>query len=389
MVLSTELVGLRAEHELLLLCSRTRLAPQAVARVKELVRQQLDWDYLFKFGRKHGLLPLFYVQLTEVAIDQTPPQELARLKQHYQENAARNSVLRNELSRILRALAAAGIEAIPYKGPALAAYAYGNPAYRRFMDLDVMVRKVDVPHAASVLIEAGYVAGKDWTDTQQDLLLRTQHNLQFTGEEGRLVVELHWEVASGLFARSVQAEALWARLVPMTLDNLVLKTLAPEDLLLALCVHGSKHLWERLSWVCDVAEVLRSHSDINWDVVWERAGRGENRRMLALGLSLTHRLFDTPLPQAIQAKLVGDGSVNLLVADTCKRVFNRGEEELISVSENFRFNLRLRDSWWARMRYFRLILRPTDADVSSVSLPGGLGFGYYLLRPFRFLRQKR
>lgn len=382
-----DLLGSRVEHELLLSCCRTIVDPRVVQRVEEILAQPLDWDYLFGFGRRHGLSPFFYVQLLKIAAKKVPTQELARFKLHYQENAARNLLLTDELGRILRALSDANIDAIPYKGPALSVFAYGNLTYRRFLDLDVMVRKTDVWRAKEVLVEAGFVATSNWTESQEELLLRTQHNLQFTREGGRLLVELHWEVASGLFARSMQAEALWERLEAMTLKEQVVKTLSAEDLLLALCVHGSKHLWERLSWICDVAELLRSHPQMNWTAVWDRAVTGESQRMLALGLALARRLFDAPLPEEINRR-IHDEKTTGLVTETCNRVFQRHGEELATINESLQFNLKVRDGWRSRMRYVRLMFRPTDADVGSITLPAGLGFGYYLLRPFRFLKQK-
>jgi hypothetical protein len=60
--------------------------------------------------------------------------------------------------------------------------------------------------------------------------------------------------------------------------------LVGEDLLLILCAHGAKHLWMALGWICDVAELLRVHRDMNWPDILEearsrlsarRAGRGK------------------------------------------------------------------------------------------------------------------
>jgi hypothetical protein len=328
------------------------------------------------------------VQLNKITPQQVPSGVLAQLKTHYTENVARNVVLTEELCRILRALSAAQIEAIPYKGPALAVQAYGSLTYRRFLDLDVMVRKADVWRAKQVLTDLGYSSGTKRTEAQQDLLLHTQHNLQFTRDNNRLIVELHWEVASELFARSFHTESFWERLVPLQLNGQIIKTLAPEDLLLALCVHGSKHLWERLSWICDIAELLRAHPEMNWGAVFERAATGETARMLKLGLLLVKRLFDVPLSESVNVELARDAIVVALVDDTCRRIFGRGEQELIPLNENLKFNLKLRSSWESRLRYLRMVLRPTDADVATVSLPARLSFGYYLLRPFRFLRNR-
>ena len=62
--------------------------------------------------------------------------------------------------------------------------------------------------------------------------------------------------------------------------------LAPEDSLLILCVHANKHQWSRLGWICDIAEMLRSHPDLNWPVVMEQARMLRSERMLLLGLLL-------------------------------------------------------------------------------------------------------
>ena len=146
-------------------------------------------------------------------------ESITRLKEDYQNNVARNLLLTAELCQILQTFEAAGIEAVPYKGPALAVYAYGNLALRRFVDLDILIRKADTLRAKELLTARGFVCGTPWTNTQQALLLRTQHNLSLSREGGRMVVELHWEVASSLFASSLQAEDFWGRLEAMRLNN--------------------------------------------------------------------------------------------------------------------------------------------------------------------------
>jgi hypothetical protein len=230
----------RSARELLLYCARTRPAPQ----LREFRFEEIDWDYLFLLARRHAVVPLVYNQLKNFV----SPERLQTFKQHYQENSARNIVLSNELCRIIRLLADFGIEAIPYKGPVLSLFAYDDLALRRFVDLDVIVKKRDVARARDVLLADSYTLSKPLSESQQELLLRTQHNLQFTKDNRRLILELHWEVAPHLFASTVQGDALWNNLVPFELDGITVKTFSADDLLFSLCVHGSRHLWERLGW---------------------------------------------------------------------------------------------------------------------------------------------
>jgi len=128
----------RPEHELLLRCARTR---ESTPRIRELAAGVIDWDYLCLLARRHSVVPLLYLQLSRHASDLVPAAHLATLKRQYQENSARNTILTAELCRLVELFRASGIEAIPYKGPALAVVAYGNLTLRRFVDLDVIVRK--------------------------------------------------------------------------------------------------------------------------------------------------------------------------------------------------------------------------------------------------------
>ena len=66
----------------------------------------------------------------------------------------------------------------------------------------------------------------------------------------------------------------WARLVDGELEATKIKLPAPEDLLLALCIHGSKHLWERLAWIADIAGLIESQPSLNWNELVNRA-RGD------------------------------------------------------------------------------------------------------------------
>jgi len=373
------------ERELLLCCARTQASPETAARIRELAAaNDLDWDYLLQLARRHAVVPVVYVQLAREVVDLIPPAYLAKLKLQYQENAARNIILTNELCRVIELFAEQGIEAIPYKGPALAQFAYGDLALRRFVDLDVIVRKRDVPRAREILLREGYTLPKSFTLAQQDLLLRTQHNLQFTRDNRRLLLELHWEVAPHLFASSVQENELWQNLTTITVNGRELKTLTAEDLLFSLCVHGSRHLWERLGWICDVAELIARH-DLDWKAMRQRAEKTDSERMFLLGLHLAQELLQARLPADVEQRCVSDVRLQSLAANVIEHLFNGPTHVPATSREIFRYNLGVRKSVAARARYLVHMLRPTDRDVGTRSLPAPFTFAYYLMRPFRLL----
>jgi len=376
----------RAEHELLLCCARTTASEHLVARLREVAATGADWEYLFLLARRHAVVPLLYLQLERHASDLVPPENLRKLKQHYVENSARNVVLTAELCRLVTLLGDSGIEAIPYKGPVLALFAYGNVALRRFVDLDVIVKKTDVLKAREILVSEGYTPAKSLSLSQQELLLRTQHNLQFSRDNHRLIVELHWEVAPHLFASTVNAGRLWQDLSTIHLNGTQLKTLSAEDLLFSLCVHGSRHLWERLGWICDVAELITRHS-FDWNALLERAAGADSDRMFLLGLCLAERLLDAPLPAEVKQRCEADSRLNSLADNVVEHLFNGTTHAPATSREIFKYNIGVRKTLSARARYLLYTFRPTDSDLASHSLPSSLSFAYYLTRPLRLLRE--
>jgi len=380
--------GYERERELLLCCARTQVSPEVGHRIRALAAGQIDWDYLFALARRHSIIPLIWLQLERHASDLIPPEFLAKLKLNYQQNSARNTILAAELCHIVELLTKEAIPVIPYKGPALALFAYGNLALRRFVDLDIIVRKSDVLRARDLLLADGYAPTKSLTTTQQELLLRTQHNFQFARDNNRLLLELHWEVAPHLFASSVQEAELWLNLETITVKGTIngteMKTLAAEDLLLSLCLHGSRHLWERLGWICDVAELISRH-DLNWPALQQRAAAADSERMFLLGLHLARKLLQAPSPSEIQRRCDSDPRLESLAANVVEHLFNGPTHVPATSKEIFKYNLGVRKSLAARARYFVYMLRPTDRDVSAHQFPSSLNFAYYLTRPFRRL----
>jgi hypothetical protein len=375
----------RPEHALLLCCARTRLDAETAARLKALLAERLDWEYLLRLARRHSLLPLLYWQLNAHAPGAVPPARLHELKQRFFENAARNLLMAGELTRVLARLGEAGVPALAYKGPALAVSAYGDLLLRRFVDLDVLVPRRDVLRAQEILVAAGYRPQPELDPARQSILLRTQHSVALAREGGRLVIELHWQAAAGRFASDTEAEGFLESAETVRLNGVEVRSPSAERLLPALCVHGSKHFWERLAWICDVAELIRSHPGLDWPSVLRRSAESGGERMLFLGLRLASDLLGAPLPEEVRRRVESDAAAAKLAREVTARIFDGCEYVPVGLLGGVRFNLRARTRWREKIGYFRFIFAPTDGDLSHVRLPPRLSFVYYLLRPFRLL----
>ena len=354
------------------------------ARFIGLIEGALDWDFLLNFAESHSLIPLLYFHLHARAQGKVPPAVYEKLREQFRRISALNMYLSGELRRLLKVFAAHNIEAIPYKGPALAAKAYGNIALRHFGDLDILVRQRDVLSVMNLLVAEGYELHPPLNAVQQALMLRTQCNLPFTRDAHRLIVEIHWRVSARLFSSPLDEETLWNDLHTDLFEGTQVNALAPEDLLLSLCVHGAKHLWERISWIADIAQLLEVYTEMNWANLLERARRTGTQRMLLLGLCVAHDLLGARLPAEVEEKLQADPEIIRLAEQIYARLFYGGSDAG-GMSGYFIFQLKARPRLLDKFNYCRYVISPTEEDLTLLSLPAPLSFIYYLLRPLRML----
>jgi hypothetical protein len=316
----------RPEVELLLCCARTVRSAEEDARIRALLLENMDWDYLLQTARRHGVAPLLYWHLDAVSPEVVPEDVFDRLRDHFRANNLRNLFLTGELLRILKAFEAYGILAVPYKGPALAASAYGNLALREFHDLDVLVHRHDVPKAKEVLASMGYRALYQLTGAREAAFLLSQCEHPFVRDDGKCSVELHWEVIESHFF-PLDTERLWERLDRISLGGDTVLNPSPEDMLLILCVHGSKHAWGRLGWICDVAELIRVQQDIGWERIMAQASAPGGERMLFLGLLLASDLLGVALPEVVSRRVLADPTVKVLARQVCEQLFRETEHK--------------------------------------------------------------
>jgi hypothetical protein len=283
--------------------------------------------------------------------------------------------------RISRLLHAEGLFAVPYKGPILAAQAYGDFGLRQFVDLDFAVRQSDIFRAQAILIREGYRASFGKV-AEGEGAKPTLSEYQYIRAEGNVVVELQTETTLRYFPRQLDFEEMGGRLerVPPAGEDAF--TFSAEDTLLMLSVHGAKHFWERLLWIADVAELLQARSGVNWEKAFARGGKLKAGRMLRLALYVAGTMLGAPLPEEVKKKLQADSTVRKL-GERVRARFSLNAESPLSVFERFQFRAMSRDNLWQGVPYaLRLATSPANPDRADLPLPGWLSGARRFVRPF-------
>jgi Uncharacterised nucleotidyltransferase len=164
-----------------------------------------------------------------------------------------------------------------------------------------------------------------------------------------VLVELHWAITSSTFYVPLDPARLWERLETVVLLGLPVRTLTLEHLLLVLCVHGAKHHWHRLAWICDIAALLHVSAQMDWEHLLAQADRLGCRRMLLLGVFLAQTLLGTPLHGPLQDRLCADMAIPSLAREVQTRLFTSASRPLAAVDRPL-FYLRLRERLRDRLR---------------------------------------
>ena len=386
------------ESELILCCSRTHPGAKAIERVTALLERELDWENLIRLAFVHGVLPLVYSNIRKRWLEALPEIISHQLQKHFQANIQRNFFLTAELLKLLKAFEMHGLEAVPFKGPVLAASAYGDVTLRQFGDLDILVHRRDILEAGQLIVSQGYrpsLTGGDASDDHKpdpdDVAFVGPQYYTFNRLDGRSRVDLQWRISEQYFAFSLDEKPLWERLTAVSVAGRSVRTFAPMDMLLILCVHGSKHRWEKLKWVCDVAELVRAHKrEIDWEKIQQQACKQGIQRMLRLGLFLAHELLEADLPDEILRQAFADATTKQLAQQIRKRLFTPADRPLGKFKRVI-FLIRTKDHWLEGgkfclryiSQYCRAVVAPTPVERKSLPLPMSLSFIYVFFRPLR------
>jgi hypothetical protein len=339
---------------LVIACARARLDPVAADRVRELAGEVRDWPTVLELARRHRLVPLLYTHLNAVADDMLPDAARAELRDEFTANAAKNLALALELLAVADLLGYHGLRALPYKGPTLAQCIYGSLAARQMKDLDLLLRPADVDRAVSLLATREYVPITRVLPAARRLGLEYQCVL--TRPSDATIIELHWSVVPRAMAPPVALEDLWPNRLHTAILGRTLPSPSHEDMLVVLCIHGSKHRWARLEWICGVAELVRS-KPLDWIRVMARAEEWHAARMLRAGLRLAGDLLGAPVPEAILASARRDQHVGALVDTVLDKLFvddDSGIDQRALYAFQLRAQERLRDK--ARYIWFRPLI---------------------------------
>ena len=356
---STE-VSRRPEHRLLIECARWATHGEAPSSepVSVDVSDGFDWEYFARQARAHSMAAPTYRWLTDRPLGVPEPVETALTDRAERATYDALEMVRT-LHRVFDLLEAEDVRALPYKGPALRAVVHDDVAFREAADLDILVPRTDVQAARAALLKAGFEPRNELDDLALRTHVRGARHTAAVSDSG-VIVELHWRVTAGQFPFPVDFERLWAGRETVDVGGEALPTMRSTDHLALLSVHGNRHCWSGLCWLCDFAAAIRTF-DVDWERLLESAAERGGERMLLVGCELADRLLDVDSPAAVERRRARGDAVDALARRVEGRFLWTGRHDGL---ELFSYRLAVRERWRDRARgAARTLGLPTRNDL--------------------------
>jgi hypothetical protein len=219
-------------------------------------------------------------------------------------------------------------ESIPYrflKGIPLAVLAYGTASVKQSIDIDLLVRPVDVVSAAAALSQLGYgprTPPRPLTPLEFERWSSTNKEAQLLSE--RAALDLHWAINDQPMLLSRLDPFADARSVVL-IGNRAVDTLEDAANLAYLSVHGAMHGWSRLKWLADFNAFIAARPPLEREKLCARASELNPGRALDQALLLSARLLGAA-PAAPRSR---DPIVEQLAALAITAIENRRLDRLI------------------------------------------------------------
>lgn len=267
-----------------------------------------QWDALITEAHHQTVAPLLFTLVLNLNKShglEIPQQE--KLYQTYLSTATQNMLTLHNAEILLNAFQKSGIPAVGLKGVFLIEHVYPDIGARTMNDIDLLVKKQDLPKCLEVMQELGYRTTTYFSLADENI--DTKHVPPMERPGGALV-ELHWTLLEEDEPFTLEAEPIWERTLPAKIAGVDAFSLGVEDLILHLCIHLTyqHYLNLGLRGLMDIALVIHKfRPEIDWQKMVEIARSWGAERVAALTLMLVETQLNIPIPSEVLSALVPEG----------------------------------------------------------------------------------
>lgn len=370
------------EIKLIIECCKTTKNTQLLT---EYIIKIEDWDSFISLAYSHGIFSLVYRTLKEYE-NFIPIDIFSHMKFLYMEIVKQNMLMTSELIKVLKILEENGIEAISFKGPVLSQLAYGDVVSRQYCDLDILVKEKDLKKTFELLEKYYYKSSLDKEFIFNKLFLEKNSDIAFINNKNNLSIELHWKLFRNKFSSDIDNKDFFNLKNRLEINNQEFNVFNNELLLVYLCMHGSKHRWERIEWITDIDRLLKNYN-IDLEIAYKIGEKYNCIKMLNLGLRISSELYDTFIPDKYIKELRKKSykkMIDYILSEIDNINYDLSENRNNIASLKFHYNLN--ETFYEKVKFLKkAFLDISDNDTQTINSNSILI--HYFMKPVRLFKK--
>lgn len=229
--------------------ARTRMVEMCGVRLpqglgEDLVRETqtgaLNWNLMLALASRNRTVSFLHAAIKKLGVADRLPRPLTEhLRQEYLHNYQRNLAFESEVKQLLESFRAADLPLIVLRGVMMSEKVFGNPALRTSNDIDILIRRRDLPRIKETVHPLGFV--QDPRSLDDEFYERHHLHLPYLKRERLVLLEIHWSYDHKYTPFNIDTEATFHSARTIDYQGMEALELGPEDLLVMLCLHAFKH----------------------------------------------------------------------------------------------------------------------------------------------------
>ena len=163
----------------------------------------------------------------------------------------------------------------------------------------MLVEEDKIKEFSNCLISLGYEAFYDLDETKRKDFIKYNGVYNFENKKLGIPIDVHTKTCAPFEAPHLAKEFFFSNTEEIKTNGFSFSGLNKEALLVALSIHGAKHAWTHLKWICDIDVLI---SEFEKEELKRLLTRLENHKIRVLVLStllLSHEVLNTKLPDSI------------------------------------------------------------------------------------------
>lgn len=292
------------EKKLINLLSQANVEGNELGPLVNLLKGDLDWNYILKYSEEEGVSAFLYYHLNKHSEKKYIPGDIfEKLKTIYYNNSLRNTLISEEAKKILAVFKKENTQAIILKGIFLAEHIYQNIALRQITDIDLLTRKEDLAKVNRILNTLGYCQPLCFGDFLDKEEITPLNSLVYHHPRHQFFIHLHWHLVNSTWpldywVRKIDMERIWQQMQRIITDEEKVSALAAHHLLIYLSLHGFNHSFDRLVLLSDLREVLKYfEGKIDWDLMMKEARNFHLSEILFFALFFVSQKLKVEIPR--------------------------------------------------------------------------------------------